>query len=181
MKNLFAILLASMMMVSFAACSSNKDTASASNQSNTETVSTDEETSKETAESADTESTDEESSGEEADQTETGSESSSESADASSSETQTAPESETSTESSLYAEEHTLTGTIVDAAMSTVTIKTDDEEELTFSIPDDADETQVDGMKVGDTLAITYTGTIQGTDTSGVTVVSLVETSADAQ
>ena len=76
------------------------------------------------------------------------------------------------------AEEQTITGTIVDATMSTVTIQTEDGEELSFSIPDDADETEVDGMTVGDTLEITYTGTIDGTDTSGATVVKLVQTSA---
>ena len=37
---------------------------------------------------------------------------------------------------------------------------------------------RVDGMTVGDTLEITYTGTIDGTDTSGATVVKLVQTSA---
>ena len=62
--------------------------------------------------------------------------------------------------------------------MSTVTIQTEDGEELSFSIPDDADETEVDGMTVGDTLEITYTGTIDGTDTSDATVVKLVQTSA---
>ena len=74
--------------------------------------------------------------------------------------------------------EQTITGTILDATMSTVTIQTEDGEELSFSIPDDADETEVDGMTVGDTLEITYTGTIDGTDTSGATVVKLVQTSA---
>ena len=68
----------------------------------------------------------------------------------------------------------TITGTILDATMSTVTIQTEDGEELSFSIPDDADETEVDGMTVGDTLEITYTGTIDGT----ATVVKLVQTSA---
>ena len=33
-------------------------------------------------------------------------------------------------------------------------------------------------MTVGDTLEITYTGTIDGTDTPGATVVKLVQTSA---
>lgn len=43
MKNLFAVLLASLMLFSFAACSSETDSSSDTNQSNVETVTTDEE------------------------------------------------------------------------------------------------------------------------------------------
>ncbi len=78
-------------------------------------------------------------------------------------------------------EEQVISGTITDAAMHTVTIETEDGATLTFSIPDEADRTQVDGMLIGDTLEITYTGTIDGEDTSNVTVVKLIETAANPQ
>ena len=157
MKNLFAVLLASLMLFSFAACSSETDSSSDTNQNNVETVTTDETDSE-------TDATDETGS----DQTdETGS-----------SETGSATNTGVYTGTADPAEEQTITGTILDATMSTVTIQTEDGEELSFSIPADADETEVDGMTVGDTLEITYTGTIDGTDTSGATVVKLVQTSA---
>ena len=182
MKNLFAVLLASLMLFSFAACSSDTDNSSDTNQSNVETVTTDEES---------------------------GSDSTEETTDETDSETGTDASDETGTDATdetgsvsmpttffgwvgFLLEEYgslflrgagmtmliAITGTILDATMSTVTIQTEDGEELSFSIPDDADETEVDGMTVGDTLEITYTGTIDGTDTSGATVVKLVQTSA---
>lgn len=78
-------------------------------------------------------------------------------------------------------EEQVISGTITDAAMHTVTIETEDGATLTFSIPDEADRTQVDGMLIGDTLEITYTGTIDGENTSNATVVKLIETAANPQ
>ena len=78
-------------------------------------------------------------------------------------------------------EEQVISGTITDAAMHTVTIETEDGTTLTFSIPDEADRTQVDGMLIGDTLEITYTGTIDGEDTSNATVLKLIETAANPQ
>ena len=65
--------------------------------------------------------------------------------------------------------------------MHTVTIETEDGATLTFSIPDEADRIQVDGMLIGDTLEITYTGTIDGEDTSNATVLKLIETAANPQ
>lgn len=167
MKNLFAVLLASLMLFSFAACSSDTDNSSDTNQSNVETVTTDEESGSDSTE----ETTDETDS--EADATD---ETGSDAADATGTTDETA--SDSAEETAGTAEQQTITGTILDATMSTVTIQTEDGEELSFSIPDDADETEVDGMTVGDTLEITYTGTIDGTDTSGATVVKLVQTSA---
>ena len=158
MKNLFAVLLASLMLFSFAACSSETDSSSDTNQSNVETVTTDEESGSDSTE----ETTDETDSETAADATVTTDETASDSTE----------------EAAGTAEQQTISGTILDATMSTVTIQTEDGEELSFSIPDDADETEVDGMTVGDTLEITYTGTIDGTDTSGATVVKLVQTSA---
>ena len=172
MKNLFAVLLASLMLFSFAACSSETDSSSDTNQNNVETVTTDEESGADSTE----ETTDETDS--ETDATdETGTDATDETGtNATGTTDETA--SDSAEETAGTAEQQTITGTILDATMSTVTIQTEDGEELSFSIPDDADETEVDGMTVGDTLEITYTGTIDGTDTSGATVVKLVQTSA---
>lgn len=182
MKNLFAVLLASLMLFSFAACSSETDSSSDTNQSNVETVTTDEESGADSTEET-TNETDSETDADETDETgtdasdETGSDATDETGtDATVTTDETA--SDSTEETAGTAEQQTITGTILDATMSTVTIQTEDGEELSFSIPDDADETEVDGMTVGDTLEITYTGTIDGTDTSGATVVKLVQTSA---
>ena len=198
MKNLFAALLASLMLFSFAACSSETDSSSDTNQSNVETVTTDEESGADSTEET-TNETDSETDADETDETgtdasdetgsdETGSDASDETGSDETGSDQTdetgSSETDSATNTGVYtgtadpAEEQTITGTILDATMSTVTIQTEDGEELSFSIPDDADETEVDGMTVGDTLEITYTGTIDGTDTSGATVVKLVQTSA---
>lgn len=180
MKNLFAVLLASLMLFSFAACSSETDSSSDTNQSNVETVTTDEESGSDSTEET-TDEIDSETAADATDETgtdatdETGSDQTDETG---SSETGSATNTGVYTGTADPAEEQTITGTILDATMSTVTIQTEDGEELSFSIPDDADETEVDGMTVGDTLEITYTGTIDGTDTSGATVVKLVQTSA---
>lgn len=182
MKNLFAVLLASLMLFSFAACSSETDSSSDTNQSNVETVTTDEESGSDSTEET-TDETDSETGTDASDETgtdatdETGTDATDETGtDATVTTDETA--SDSTEETAGTAEEQTITGTILDATMSTVTIQTEDGEELSFSIPDDADETEVDGMTVGDTLEITYTGTIDGTDTSGATVVKLVQTSA---
>ena len=153
MKNLFAVLLASLMLFSFAACSSETDSSSDTNHSNVETVTTDEESGSDSTEET-TDETDSETAADATDETGT---------DATGTTDETA--SDSAEETAGTAEQQTITGTIVDATMSTVTIQTEDGEELSFSIPDDADETEVDGMTVGDTLEITYTGTIDGTDT----------------
>lgn len=187
MKNLFAVLLASLMLFSFAACSSETDSSSDTNQNNVETVTTDEESgadsTEETTDETDSETAADATGSDAADETgsdatdETGTDATDETgSDATVTTDETA--SDSTEETAGTAEQQTITGTILDATMSTVTIQTEDGEELSFSIPDDADETEVDGMTVGDTLEITYTGTIDGTDTSGATVVKLVQTSA---
>ena len=190
MKNLFAVLLASVMLFSFAACSSETDSSSDTNQSNVETVTTDEESGSDSTEET-TDETDSETGTDASDETstdatdETGTDATDDTGTDATDETGTdatgttdETASDSTEEAAGTAEEQTITGTILDATMSTVTIQTEDGEELSFSIPDDADETEVDGMTVGDTLEITYTGTIDGTDTSGATVVKLVQTSA---
>ena len=180
MKNLFAVLLASLMLFSFTACSSDTDNSSDTNQSNVETVTTDEESGDDSTEET-TDETDSETGDDATDETgtDTSEETSTDATDETgSNETGAATSTGVYTSTADPAEEQTITGTILDATMSTVTIQTEDGEELSFSIPDDEDETEVDGMTVGDTLEITYTGTIDGTDTSGATVVKLVQTSA---
>lgn len=170
------------MLFSFAACSSETDSSSDTNQNNVETVTTDEESGADSTEET-TDETDSETDADATDETgtdatdETGTDATDETGtDATGTTDETA--SDSAEETAGTAEQQTITGTILDATMSTVTIQTEDGEELSFSIPDDADETEVDGMTVGDTLEITYTGTIDGTDTSGATVVKLVQTSA---
>ena len=181
MKNLFAVLLASLMLFSFAACSSETDSSSDTNQSNVETVTTDEESgadsTEETTDETDSETDATDETGSDA-ADETGSDATDETGSDATDETDSATNTGVYTGTADPAEEQTITGTIVDATRSTVTIQTEDGEELSFSIPDDADESEVDGMTVGDPLEITYTGTIAGTDTSGATVVKLVQTSA---
>ena len=188
MKNLFAVLLASLMLFSFAACSSGNTNSADTNQNKVETVTTDEESgsdsTEETTDETDSETAADATGSDAADETgsdatdETGSDATDETGSDATDETDSATNTGVYTGTADPAEEQTITGTIVDATMSTVTIQTEDGEELSFSIPDDADETEVDGMTVGDTLEITYTGTIDGTDTSGATVVKLVQTSA---
>lgn len=191
MKNLFAVLLASLMLFSFAACSSETDSSSDTNQSNVETVTTDEESGSDSTEET-TDETDSETGTDASDETgtdaadETGSDAADETGSDATDETgsDATDETDSATNTGVYtgtadpAEEQTITGTILDATMSTVTIQTEDGEELSFSIPDDADKTEVNGMTIGDTLEVTYIGTVDGTDTSGATVVKLVQTSA---
>ena len=181
MKNLFAVLLASLMLFSFAACSSETDNSSDTNQSNVETVTTDEESgadsTEETTDETDSETDATDETGSDA-ADETGSDATDETGSDATDETGSATNTGVYTGTADPAEEQTITGTILDATMSTVTIQTEDGEELSFSIPDDADESEVDGMTIGDQLQITYTGAIDGTDTSGATVVKLVQTSA---
>ena len=169
MKSLFAVLLAAVMVFSFAACFSddNKDdtNTTTSTSTSTESESTEEEPVEEVAsdENTETEATDETTTGEASSDEETSSEEA---------------ESDTTDDTST-AEEQVITGTITESAEGTVTIETEDGTALTFSIPDDADQTEVNGMTVGDTLEITYTGSIEGEDTSSATVVKLVQTTAE--
>lgn len=79
------------------------------------------------------------------------------------------------------AQQQTITGTIVESAEDTVTIQTEDGQELTFSLSDDTDRSQTDSLLAGNTLEVIYTGAIDGSDTSNVTVVQLVETGAEAE
>ena len=95
---------------------------------------------------------------------------------------QQAASSQAESASSQSAEEkQTVTGTIVDGTMHTIAIETAGGERLEFAIPDDADLTGAQGRIIGNTVEITYTGSIDGTDTSGATVTRLVETPASGE
>ena len=76
------------------------------------------------------------------------------------------------------AEAQTVTGTIVDATMNTVTISTEEGAELSFALTDETDTSKAEGMQVGSTLVVTYTGSIDGTDTSAAVVTALEITEA---
>ena len=75
------------------------------------------------------------------------------------------------------AAEITVTGVVTDAAMNTLTVKMADGAELSFSTMD-ATVDMKDGLLLGDTVAITYTGDIKDGDTSGASV-TLVRDGAD--
>ena len=62
--------------------------------------------------------------------------------------------------------------------MNTVTISTEDGTELSFALTDETDTSKAEGMLVGSTLVVTYTGTIDGTDTSAAVVTALEITAA---
>ena len=62
--------------------------------------------------------------------------------------------------------------------MNTVTISTEDGTELSFTLTDDTDRTKAEGMEVGSTLVVTYTGEITDTDTSAAVVTALEITAA---
>ena len=180
MKNLFAVLLASLMLFSFAACSSGNTNSADTNQNKVETVTTDEESGSDSTEET-TDETDSETGTDASDETgsdETGSDASDETGSDETGSDQTDETGSSETGSATNTGVYTGTADPAEEQTITVTIQTEDGEELSFSIPDDADETEVDGMTVGNTLEITYTGTIDGTDTSGATVVKLVQTSA---
>ena len=68
--------------------------------------------------------------------------------------------------------EQEISGTIVDASMNTLASQTDEGQELTFGT-EDADKSKCGGLETGSRVTVFYTGTMDGTDTSGVTVLRL--------
>ncbi|MFV0401594.1 MAG: hypothetical protein ACK5LX_13400 [Oscillospiraceae bacterium] len=76
----------------------------------------------------------------------------------------------------------TVTGTIEDASMNTITIKTEAGESLMFSTMD-ADMSYAQGLIIGTEATIYYTGELSGTDTSAVKVayVTQEETESTAE
>lgn len=75
--------------------------------------------------------------------------------------------------------EQMVTGTITDAAMNTIVIKTADGVALTFST-ESADKTEASGLLIDSTVIIYYTGTITGEDTTKAVVTRLVQDAATA-
>ncbi len=74
----------------------------------------------------------------------------------------------------------TIHGTILESDGSTLVLQPDGGgAALTFLVAD-ADGSEANGLVVGDDVTVTYTGTISGTDTSGVTVTKLSQSTADA-
>lgn len=74
----------------------------------------------------------------------------------------------------------TVTGTVTDAATSSVTIKTQDGAELAF-MTDGAEISMKDGLLIGDVVSLTYTGTIAETDTSAAVVVRMTDGADNSQ
>lgn len=76
-------------------------------------------------------------------------------------------------EAETMAEEtKTIEGEIIDAAMSTIIIKTEDGAELIFS-KEDAEADLKDGLIVGNFVVLEYTGEIVGEDTTGAVVLKI--------
>lgn len=67
---------------------------------------------------------------------------------------------------------HTVTGTMEDGAMMSITVKTDDGAELTVRRVD-VDTTNLKSMVIGDRIKVTYTGVIKGSDMSRAFVTKL--------
>lgn len=68
--------------------------------------------------------------------------------------------------------EHTITGTVTDAAMMSVIIKTEDGRELSIRRLG-IDTSKLKGLVIGDKIKVTYTGIIKGNDTSRAFVTKL--------
>ncbi len=71
--------------------------------------------------------------------------------------------------------EQTMAGTLVEATMNGVTITNAADGNNYLFMTEGAEMHIMDGLVVGNVLSITYTGTLNGTDTSGVTVVKVVD------
>ena len=69
-------------------------------------------------------------------------------------------------------QEQTISGTVTDASMNTVTIKTDAGDEITFPT-EDADMSNVDGIANGDEVTVYYSGTIDGSDISNAKIIAI--------
>lgn len=154
MKNMVAILLAAMMMLSVTACSSDKEEPS----SDSAPTSQNEEVQEEEPDApADTEQP-EETPAEDSEQPK-----------------------DTSAEDSEQTEEQTVSGKVTEISDDSVTVEIEDGTALTFPLTEDVDKTQAENIASGDTLEITYTGSVEDSDTSNAVVVKLVQTPADAQ
>lgn len=70
------------------------------------------------------------------------------------------------------AEVKTITGEVLDGAMNTIIIKTEDGTELIFS-KEDAETDLEDGLVIGSFVVIEYTGEINGEDTTDTRVLKI--------
>lgn len=87
-------------------------------------------------------------------------------------ETTTAPETTEESEAAEQEETKTITGEILDAAMNTVIIRTEDGVDLIFS-KEDAESDLKDGLVIGNSVVIEYTGEIVGNNASGTKVLKI--------
>lgn len=83
------------------------------------------------------------------------------------------PPASSASEAEKPTDEQTITGVVEDAAMHSLLLKLPDGTLLDFSIPDEADRSKVDSLTIGDTILVTYTGSITGVDTSEAVVTAL--------
>lgn len=91
--------------------------------------------------------------------------------------TEAAATAETTTEEEPAAETEpeetkTITGEILDAAMNTIIIRTEDGVDLIFS-KEDAESDLKDGLKIGNSVVIEYTGEIVGNNASDTRVLKI--------
>lgn len=70
---------------------------------------------------------------------------------------------------------YTVEGEIVDAAMNSILIRTDDGRELSF-MTENADKSEVDGLLIGSRVVVYYTGELVGENTDKVMVIKLKQT-----
>ena len=154
MKNMVAILLAAMMMLSVTACSSDKEEPSADSAPNSQNEEVQEEEPDAPADSEQPEETPAEDSEQPKD---------------------------TSATDSEQTEEQTVSGKVTEISDDGVTVEIEDGTALTFPLTEDVDKTQAENIASGDTLEITYTGSVEDTDTSNAVVIKLVQTPADAE
>lgn len=84
------------------------------------------------------------------------------------------PAAEPAAETTVAAgKESTITGTLLDAAMSTLILETDDGEEYMFE-KDNPDVSGLsDGLTIGDRITLTYTGSLSDGDASGANVIAI--------
>lgn len=88
-------------------------------------------------------------------------------------ETTTEPETTEESEETAEPEEtKTITGEILDVAMNTIIIRTEDGVDLIFS-KEDAESDLKDGLKIGNSVVIEYTGEIVGNNASDTRVLKI--------
>lgn len=69
----------------------------------------------------------------------------------------------------------TITGIVEDATMNTLTLQTDDGRILEFVLTDETDRSALSELLIGKQIQVTYTGTLDGDSTTGVTVTRLAD------